>query len=96
MVRLNKIHNSMKSTNTETKLAMPELPTGSVMVSEPPKSEVLGNTSESGVIKCLHMSINGCKKRTKCCGSVILRVIRMVGDIWRECIDWGLREEAEK
>ena len=41
----------MKSTNTEIKLGMPELPTGSVMVSEPPGPEVLGNTSESGVIE---------------------------------------------
>ena len=41
----------MKSTNTEIKLGMPELPTRSDMVSEPPKSEVLGNTSESGMIE---------------------------------------------
>ena len=41
----------MKSTNTNIKLVMPELPTGSAMVSKPPGLEVLGNTSESGVIQ---------------------------------------------
>ena len=41
----------MKGTNTEIKLWMPELPTGSAMVSESPKPDVLGNTSESGVIE---------------------------------------------
>ena len=41
----------MKSTQTEIKLGMPELPTGSVMVSKPPRPEVWGNTSESGVIE---------------------------------------------
>ena len=38
MLRLNKIQQSlvnMKSTNTEIKLAIPELPTGSAIVSEP-------------------------------------------------------------
>ena len=54
LVRLNKIQQSfinIKSANKEIKLEMPELPTGSVMVSEPPRSDVLGNTSESGVIE---------------------------------------------
>ena len=41
----------MKTTNTEIKLGMSELPTGSPMVSELPGPEGLGNTSESGVIK---------------------------------------------
>ena len=41
----------MKSTNTETKLQMSELPTRSVMVFEPPRPEALGNTSGSGVIE---------------------------------------------
>ena len=41
----------MKSANTEIKLEMPELPMGSAIVSKPPGPEVLGNTSESGVIK---------------------------------------------
>ena len=53
MVYLNKIHKSftnMKSTNTETKLEMSELSTGSVMVFKPPRPEVLGNTFGSGVI----------------------------------------------
>ena len=54
MVRLNKIQQSftnMKSANKEIKLGIPELPTGSAMVSEPPGPKVLGNTSESGVIE---------------------------------------------
>ena len=41
----------MKSANTEIKLEMSELPMGSAIVSKPPGPEVLGNTSESGVIK---------------------------------------------
>ena len=41
----------MKSGNKEIKLRIPELLTGSAMVSEPPGPEVLGNTSESGVIE---------------------------------------------
>ena len=40
----------MKSTNTETKLEMSELSTGSVMVFKPPRPEVLGNAFRSGVI----------------------------------------------
>ena len=54
MVRLNKIQQSfinMKSANKEIKLGMPELSIGSAMVSERPEPEVLGNTSESGVIE---------------------------------------------
>ena len=54
MVRLNKIQQSfinMKKANEEIKLGMPELPTGSAMVSESPGLEVLGSTSESGVIE---------------------------------------------
>ena len=53
MVYLNKIHKSftnMKSTNTETKLEMSELSTGSVMVYKPPRPEVSDNTFGSGVI----------------------------------------------
>ena len=38
-----------KSTNIEIKLGTPELPTGSVIVSEPPRPEVLGNAAGSGV-----------------------------------------------
>ena len=41
----------MKSTNAEIKLGMPELPTGSLIVTDPPPTprlEVLGNISESG------------------------------------------------
>ena len=52
LVRLNKIQESfinLKSTNIEMKLGMSELLTGSAMVSESPGTEVLGNTSESGV-----------------------------------------------
>ena len=41
----------MKSANKEIKLGIPELPTGSAMVSEPHGPEVLGKTSESGVIE---------------------------------------------
>ena len=41
----------MKSGNKEIKLRIPELLTGSAMVSEPPGPEVLGNTSESGIIE---------------------------------------------
>ena len=41
----------MKSANTEIKLGMSELPTRSVMGSEPAGPEVLGKTSESGVIE---------------------------------------------
>ena len=40
---------NMKNANTEIKLRMPELPMGSATVSESPRPEVLGNTSESGV-----------------------------------------------
>ena len=43
----------MKSTNTETKLEMSELSTGSAMVSKPTRPEVLGNTFGSGVIDML-------------------------------------------
>ena len=39
----------MKGAHTEIKLGMPELPTGTAMVSELPGPEVLGNTSESWV-----------------------------------------------
>ena len=52
MVRLNKTQQSfinMKGAHTEIKLGMPELPTGTAMVSELPGPEVLGNTSESWV-----------------------------------------------
>ena len=35
--------------NDITTLGMPELPTGSVTVSEPPGTEVMGNTSATGV-----------------------------------------------
>ena len=42
---------NMKSANTEIKLRMPESPMGNATVSESPRSEVLGNTSESGVIQ---------------------------------------------
>ena len=41
----------MKGANTEIRLGMLELPTGSAMVSEPPGPEVSGNTSESGIIE---------------------------------------------
>ena len=54
MVCLNKIQKSftnVKSTNTETKLEISELPTGSGMVFEPPRPEVLGSTSGSWVIE---------------------------------------------
>ena len=40
----------MKDTKLEIRLGMPELPMESAMVSEPPRTEVWGNTSESGVI----------------------------------------------
>ena len=96
-MRLNKIQQSfinMKSTNTEIKLGMSELPTESAILFDPLTPEVLGNTSETGELSCPHVSINGRKNRTECCGSIILRVIRMLGDIWRECIGCGLRQEA--
>ena len=72
---------------------MPEVPTGIEIVSEPPGPEVLGKTFESLLIlleklSCPYASINGHKKKTECCGSVILRVIRMLGDTWRKCIGW--------
>ena len=54
MVCLNKIQKSftnIKSTNTETKLEISEPPTGSGMVFEPPRPEVLGSTSGSWVIE---------------------------------------------
>ena len=60
MVHLNKIQQSLtniKSTNIKIKLGIPELPTESVTVSKAPGPEVLGNTSESGVIElptCKH------------------------------------------
>ena len=41
----------MKSANTEIKLGIPELPTGSAMVAGPPGSDVLCHTSESEVIE---------------------------------------------
>ena len=40
----------MKSTNIKIKLGIPKLPTESAMVFKAPRPEVLGNTSESGVI----------------------------------------------
>ena len=64
------------------------------MVFKPLELKVLGDTFESGVIELPHARINGRKKRTECCGSVILRVIRMLWDIWKECFGCGLREEA--
>ena len=45
-------------------------------------------------LSCPRASINGRKKRTECCGSFILKVIRMLGDIWKKSIGCGLREEA--
>ena len=49
-----------KSTNVEIKLGIPELPTGSGMVSKSPGPDVLGNTSGSGlIVSCPHVSING-------------------------------------
>ena len=54
MASLNKIQQSfsnMKSTNTEIKLEIPELPMGNGMVSKPPRPDILGNTSEFGVIE---------------------------------------------
>ena len=42
---------NMKSANTEIKQRMPELPMGSAIVSESPRPDVLGNTSESVVIQ---------------------------------------------
>ena len=59
----------------------------SAMVSKPLVLEVLDNTSESGVTE-LNARIK------QCCGSIILRVISMLWDIWRECIGCGLREKA--
>ena len=53
MVYLNKIDKSfinMKSTNTETKLEMSELSTGSVTVFKPHRPDVLSKTLGSGVI----------------------------------------------
>ena len=41
----------MKGTNTDIRLGMLELPTGSAMLSEPPGPEVSGSTSESGIIE---------------------------------------------
>ena len=41
----------MKSTNTEIRQGMLELPTGSAMVTAPPGPKVSGNTSESGIIE---------------------------------------------
>ena len=41
----------MKSTNTEIKVGMAEVPTGSAMVFEPPGLVFFGSTSESGVIE---------------------------------------------
>ena len=42
---------NMKSANTEIKIRMPELPMGSAIVSEYPRPEVLGSTSESVIIQ---------------------------------------------
>ena len=56
MVRLNKIQQcftNVKSANTEIKLGIPELPTGSAMMSETPGPEILGKISEPGVIQLL-------------------------------------------
>ena len=66
----------MKSANTKIKLGMPELPTGSAMVSEPPRTEVLGNTSESGVIELPTHKHKWTQEENR-----MLRVIRMLGDI---------------
>ena len=85
----------MKSENTEIELGSPELSTRSTMVSEQHGPEDLGNTSQSEVTELPHPSKNGRKKKTECCGSVILRVIRRLKDIWRECIGCGLREETK-
>ena len=41
----------MKSANTEIKLRMPELSMGSATVFESRRSDVLGNTFESGLIQ---------------------------------------------
>ena len=36
------------------------------------------------------------EEKTECCEGVILDVIRMLGDIWREFIGYWLKEETEK
>ena len=65
----------MKSTNTETKLEMYELPTRSVMVFEPPISKVLGKTSGSGVIELPTCNHKWVIEENRMFESVILRVI---------------------
>ena len=106
MVRLNKIQQffiNIKSANKEIKLGMLELPMGSVMVSEPPEPEVLGNTSESGVIELPTHKHKWTQEENRMLWKCYLdkndknvRVIRMLADIWRECIACGLKREAEK
>ena len=59
---------------------------------------MVGSTSESRVTELPTRKDKWNKmlwKKTECCRSVILRVIRMIGDIWMECIGYGLREDAE-
>ena len=98
MVYLNKIHKSftnMKSTNTETKLEMSELSTGSVMVFKPPRPEVSRNTFGSGVIdmptRKHKWMLEGNRTLWKCSFESDTNVRE-----YMERISCGLREEAGK
>ena len=75
---------------------MPELPTGSAMVSKPPGPKVLGNTSESAVIELPTRKHRWTQEENKMLWKCYFESDKNVRDIWRECIGCGLREEAGK
>ena len=86
----------MKSANREIKLGMPELPTGSAMVSESPGLEVLGSTSESGVIELPTHKHKWTQEENRMLWKCYFESDKNVRDIRRECIACRLRGEAEK
>ena len=59
-----------------------------------PGPEVLGNFSKSEVIELPTRSHKWTQEENRIVGSVILRVIRLLGAVWRELISCGLREET--
>ena len=58
----------------------------------PPGPNVLGNTSESGVTELPTHKHKWMQEENRMLRKCILRVIKILGDLWRECIGCGLRE----
>ena len=75
---------------------MPELPTGSAMVSESPKPEVLGNTSESGVIELSIHNHKWTREKNRMLWKCCFESDKNVRGYIREWIGCGLRGETGK